>query len=51
VCPKDVPIEVRREIKRAFPRLEPALVRAGDEISRRIDKGPNSSLSLVPLAQ
>jgi hypothetical protein len=42
--PKDVPIEVRREIERAFPRLEPALVRARDEVSRRIDKGRNSSL-------
>jgi hypothetical protein len=39
-------------IERAFPRLEPALVCTRDEVSRRIDKGRNSSLSLfVSLAQ
>ena len=28
VCPKDIPIKVRRKTERAFPRLEPTLVRA-----------------------
>jgi hypothetical protein len=49
MCPEeDVPIEVRREIERAFPRLEPAFVCARDEVCGRVDKG--SSL-FVPLAQ
>jgi hypothetical protein len=38
LCLEDVPIEVCREVECAFPRLESALVRARDEISRRIDK-------------
>jgi hypothetical protein len=49
MCPEeDVPVEVRREIERAFPHLEPALICARDRVGGRVDKG--NSL-FVPLAQ
>jgi hypothetical protein len=44
---EDVPVEVGRKIECAFPRLEPALVCAGDEVSRRVDKGGRPLVSLV----
>ena len=41
---KDVPIEVRCEVERAFPRLEPAFVRARYEVRRGVDKRSSSPL-------
>ena len=36
--PEHIPIEVRRQVERALPRLEPALVHTRYEVSQRIDK-------------
>jgi hypothetical protein len=48
---EDVPIEVRREVERAFPRLEPALVRAGDDVRGRIDKRGSPLVGFVQGAE